>query len=578
MAAPLDRRLTRESAAARTPLTIAAALGVVEAGLIVAQAVLLATVIAGGTLGGRSLASLRGELIALAAVLLARAAVRSGFELSGRVGATRVLSELRRRLVGRLLLDAPGGSVQGVSTGELAASAVAGVDTLEAYFAGYLPQLVLASVVPVAVLGWVTTADPLAAAILAATVPLLILFMVLVGKGTEAQTRRRHAALSRLSGHFLDVVTGLETLRAYRREGAQAVTLERVGEDYRHHTMRTLRIAFLSALVLELCAMLGTAVVAATIGIELCAGALTLQAGLTVLLLAPELYGPLREVGQQFHAGADATAAADRIFAAIEGPERTPVAITPAELTDERAPLPDPRRQAVRFWDVGFRYPGDRGQVLEQVWLSLEPGTTTLLAGPSGAGKSTIARLLLGLERPTAGRIRCGGTDLRAVDLNEWRAQIAWVPQRPTMFAATLADNVRLGRDAGDAAVRAALDDAGLRVLVDTLDAGIETRVGEGGRRLSAGQAQRVSLARAFLRDASLLLLDEPTAHLDPETATDIAATLRRLLKGRTVLLIAHDRSLESLADEVVWLEDGRTHGASGVPSIARSVAVERAA
>ncbi len=576
MARPLDRRLTRECAAARGPLTIAGILGVIEAALIVAQAVLLATVIARGALGGRSLGSLRSDLIALAAVLVARGGVRAGFELSGRVGATRVMSELRRRLVARLLVVTPGARPRDTSTGELAASAVSGVDALEAYFAGYLPQLILAGVVPVAVLGWAAVTDPLAAAILAGTVPLLIVFMVLVGKGTAVKTRRRHAALARLSGHFLDVVTGLETLRAYRREAAQEVTLSRVGDDYRRETMATLRLAFLSALVLELCAMLGTAMVAATVGVELCAGALTLQAGLTVLLLAPELYGPLREVGQQFHAGADATAAAERIFAAIDHSDSTAVRVSPRAPSRIGAAVPDPRRQAIRFWDVSFAYSADRGPALDDLWLSMEPGSTTVLSGPSGAGKSTVARLLLGLAVPTSGRIRVGGVDLRAVDLDAWRAQIAWLPQDPTLFTATIADNVRLGADADDDAVRAALGAAGLGPVVDALPDGLGTLIGDGGRRLSAGQRRRVGLARAFLRDAPLLILDEPTAHLDSDTAAQIAATLSQLLTGRTVLLITHDRSLHGLADQMVSLHDG--HAEASLSTVASAAAVERAA
>jgi len=563
MPAPIDRRLARQTAAARAPFATAGVLGAVEAGLIVAQAVLLAQLIAQGGLGGRSLSTLRGPLIALAAVLAARAAVRAGFELSGRIGATRVMSELRGRLVARLLLDRPGLRPEHSRTGELAASAVGGVDALEAYFAGYLPQLVLAAVVPVAVLGGVARYDPLAAAILAGTVPILIGFMILVGKGTEAQTRRRHGALALLSAHFLDVVTGLETLRSYRREAAQRRTLAAVGERYRRETMGTLRIAFMSALVLELCAMIGTALVAATIGVELCAGALTLQAGLAVLLLTPELYGPLREVGQQFHAGADAAAAAQRIFAAID-------AHPPAR--DARqgvvAPVPDPRRDAVRFEAVSFAYPGDRGPVLDGLDLTLAPGSTTMMAGPSGAGKSTVARLLLGFATPTAGRVRCGGVDLSELDPAAWRSQLAWLPQHPTLFSGTVADNVRLGVAADDAAVEAALAAAGALEFVAALPQGVQTQIGESGRRVSAGQRQRIALARLFVRDAPLLVLDEPTAHLDRDTADAIHETLARLVVGRTVLLIAHDDSLADLADRIVRVDPGHARVLAGGPLV----------
>ena len=315
----IDRRLLRESRAARAQLWLAAGLGVAMAATVVAQAALLAHVIASAAVHHTALARLTGSLAALAAAIVARALLAGAFETSGRIGATRVMSELRGRLAEQLLVRSPVGRVDD-RTGELAAAAVQGVDALEAYFAGYLPQLVLAAAVPAAILLWVAPVDAIAAGVLALTIPLLIVFMILVGSGARARARSRWRALALLSGHFLDVVRGLATLRAFRREAAQAQTIERVSERYRVETMGTLRVAFLSALVLELCAMIGTALVAVTIGLQLDGGHLSLQAGLTVLLLAPELYGPLRAVGQQFHASTDGMAAAERIFAVLDAP------------------------------------------------------------------------------------------------------------------------------------------------------------------------------------------------------------------------------------------------------------------
>ena len=314
-----QRRLLLETRAARAYVIAACLLGVAAAALIVAQAALLAYVLDRSAMHGAALASLLAQLIALAVVLLARAVVSGAFELSGRSGAIRVMAELRERLA-RVLLLAGVERPAELRTGALAAAAVQGVDALEAWFAGYLPQVVLAAAVPVAVLAWVFAIDPIPGAILALTAPILIAFMVLIGRGAQARTRRRWQALSLLSAHFLDVVRGLPTLVAYRRERAQADTLTQVGERYRAETMATLRIAFLSAFVLELCAMLGTALVAATVGVQLVEGALSLQTGLTVLLLAPELYGPLRGLGQQFHAGSEGLAAAERIFDTLERP------------------------------------------------------------------------------------------------------------------------------------------------------------------------------------------------------------------------------------------------------------------
>ncbi len=557
MSGAVDRRLLSESSAARRHMGLAGALGVASAGLTIAQAALLAHVIATAAIGHATLASLRPYLIALAGVMLGRAAVTAGFELCGRLGAGRVMSELRGRLARHVLATSTGGRSDEMRTGELATVAVQGVDSLEAYFAGYLPQLVMAALLPPAILCWAAVIDPAAAAVLALTIPILIVFMVLVGKRARAQTDRRWRALSLLGAHFLDVVRGLPTLRAYRRELAQARTLAAVGERYRAETMATLRVAFLSALVLELCAMIGTALAAATIGLQLVGGHLGLTAGLTVLLLAPELYGPLRGVGQQYHASAEATAAAQRIFDTLDAP---PALDGPR---DRAARLPDPSRDPVRLHGVRFEYPRRPGLALDGVEMEIAPGQVTALVGDSGAGKSTVARLVMRMADPTEGKVSCGGVDLRAIEPERWHELIAWVPQRPALFAGTVAENIRLGApDASDLRVRRAARAANALEFIEQLPEGMQTRLGDGGRRLSAGQAQRIALARAFLREAPLVVLDEPTAHLDEAGAAQVSEAIERLAAGRTMLLIVHRPSLALRADHILRLEGGRLAGA----------------
>ncbi len=559
--AGLDRRLVRASPAARAHLAAATALAVAAAVLIVAQATLLARIIDRAALHGASLGTLRGTLVALAAVTAGRVLVTAGFELAGRLGAAAVMRDLRDRLVGHLLLERPGRRAD-ERTGELAATAVQGVDALEAYFAGYLPQLVLTATVPLAVLAWTAHLAPAAAVVLAITVPVLIVFMVLVGLRANAATDARWRALTLLSAHFLDLVRGLPTLRAFGREAAQARRIAEVGDAYRRETMATLRVAFLSALVLELCSMVGTALVAATIGIELAGGHLELSAGLTVLLLAPELYAPLRGVGQQFHAAADGTAAATRLLDALEG---EPDVATPQAPTA----APDPAVAAVRLEGVRFAHPGRR-PVLDGVDLDLAPGALTALVGDSGAGKTTLAALVLRLADPQAGRVRCGGVDLRDVRVEDWRARVAWVPQQARMFAGTIAENIALGApSAGPEAIRAAASAAGVLETIEALPDGLQTRVGDGGRRLSAGQAQRVALARALASDARLLVLDEPTAHLDRASARVAIDALRCAARGRTVLVVTHDRELAARADHVAVLHAGRVRTAAPGPALA---------
>jgi len=544
-----QRRLTRESRAARTHLAATVLLGLLATALIVAQATVLAHVVVRVFLGGASLGEVGPALLWLAAISVARGLVDAGFEAGGRIGAARAMAELRSRLVRHLLRERPG-ALHDERSGELAAAAVQGVDALESYFARYLPQAVLAVCAPLMILAWVLPRDWEAAAILAVTAPLIVVFMVLIGRLTERTTRRRRRRLARLSAHFLDLVGGLGTLRAHGRAEAQARSIEASGEAYRRETMKTLRIGFLSALVLELLAMLGVALVAVTVGVQLASGDLGLTAGLTVLILAPELYMPLRRLGAQFHASADGVAGAERIFELLDRPAAVAMP-SPAR------PAPDPSAAPLRLQGVRFSHPG-REETLRGVDLELAPGETVALTGPSGGGKSTLLSLLLRLAEPAAGLIECGDVDLREVDVEDWRRRLAWVPQRPTIFSGTIAENVRLPEPgADDGRVIGAIEQAGLADLVDSLPEGLATPVGDGGRRLSAGQAQRLALARAFLRDAPLLLLDEPTANLDLETELAIAAAVERLAAERTALIVAHRPELARRADRVVELRDG---------------------
>ena len=545
-----QRRLTRTSRAARSQIGFSVGLGLVSTCLIIAQATLLAIVISGVFMGGESLGDVSTELIWLAAVCVARGLVSAGFESSGRFGASKVMAELRERLARHLLVTRPG-AMQGEQSGELVTAAVNGVEALEAYFARYLPQVVLAGLVPIAVLIWVFPRDWEAGLILLVTAPLIPVFMILIGKLTEARTRKRWSLLSRLSSHFLDPVGGLETLRANGPADAQTASIADVGERYRRETMGTLRIGFLSALVLELLAMIGVAMVATAVGIQLVGGHIELKAGLTVLLLAPELYMPLRQLGNQFHASTDGMAAAERIFEVLDQPPGVEVPADPR-------PVPDPATSALEVHDLCFSHPG-RGEILSGIDLRIEPGETVAIVGPSGGGKTTLLSILMRLADPETGSVSFGGTDLSDIDPREWRSRIGWVPQRPTIFTATLAENLRLGAPKADQVqLLDALDEVGLIDLVEQLDHGLETVVGSEGRRLSTGQAQRIAMARCFLRDAPILVLDEPTAHLDSRTEEDLSDAIARAAAGRTAIVVSHrNRPLET-ADRVLSMKAGR--------------------
>jgi thiol reductant ABC exporter CydD subunit len=525
-------------------------LGVGAAILVLVQATLLASIVA-QAFAGASLADVSVELGVLGLVFVGRAALTWGFEIAGRRAASSVLSELRLALIERRVRREPT-ALDGTQVGEIAASAVQGVDALEAYFGRYLPQVVLAATVPLAVLAWVMRIDPTSAGVMLLTLPLVPVFMWLIGRYTQERTRKQWTALRLLSTHFLDVVRGLPTLRAFNRARAQAAVIGAVSERYRRTTMATLRVGFLSGAVLELAATLGVALVAVTVGVRLADGGLGLQAGLTVLVLAPELYLPLRQLAAQFHASADGLAVAERMLALLDAPSAAP--------RGGRLVAPTPAEAPVRFEHVSFAYPSRPGLVLDRFELELEPCETVALVGPSGAGKTTVANLLLRFAEPSAGRITAGGVDLADCRTDAWRSLIAWVPQRPTVFRGTVTDNIRLGDpSASELRIRDAAALAGAARFISTLPSGYDTVVGDGGRPLSAGERRRLALARAFVRDAPLVILDEPTADLDRTSAEVVAEAIERLRIGRTVLVIAHRPELVERADRIVALGGGGT-------------------
>ncbi|MET7933579.1 thiol reductant ABC exporter subunit CydD [Streptomyces sp. NPDC005322] len=561
---PIDPRLLRHARATRFFLVASVALGLAGAGLVIAQAMVIAEVVVGAFQRVDGVGALTLPLALLALIAAGRAVVSWLTELAAHRASAAVKSELRLRLLGRAVRLGPSW-LDSQRTGELTTLATRGIDALDDYFARYLPQLGLAVVVPAAVLARIVTADWLSALIIVTTLPLIPLFMVLIGWATQSRMDRQWRLLSRLSGHFLDVVAGLPTLKVFGRAKAQAESIRAITAGYRRATLKTLRIAFLSSFALELLSTVSVALVAVGIGMRLVHGELDLYTGLVVLVLAPEAYLPLRQVGAQYHAAAEGLAAADEVFAVLER--------EPSGAGAEDAP--DARGAALAVDGLLVRHPGRAEPSLAATSFEVRPGETVAITGPSGAGKTTLLNAVLGFAGPSEGRVLIGGRDLASLDPESWRRQIAWVPQRPYLFAGTIAENVRLARpDADDAAVRAALRDAGALDFVSGLPEGDRTRLGEMGAGLSAGQRQRIALARAFLADRPVLLLDEPTANLDGETEAEVVEAVRRLAAGRTVLLVIHRPALLPLADRVLRLSGpgrvpSRPGAVGGVPAAA---------
>ncbi|MFD9073514.1 thiol reductant ABC exporter subunit CydD [Streptomyces lasiicapitis] len=550
---PIDPRLFRYARATRFFLAAVVVLGLAGAGLVVAQAMLIAEIVVGGFQQGFAVGDLGTPLVLLAAVAVGRAVVAWLTELAAHRASAAVKSELRGRLLERAGELGPGW-LSGQRTGSLITLATRGVDALDDYFSRYLPQLGLAVVVPAAVLLRVVTEDWVSAAIIVGTLPLIPVFMMLIGWATQARMDRQWQLLSRLSGHFLDVVAGLPTLKVFGRAKAQAESIRKITGEYRRATMRTLRIAFLSSFALELLATISVALVAVTIGMRLVHGDMALYDGLVILILAPEAYLPLRQVGARYHAAAEGLAAAEEIFAVLEAP--VPAGGSAVVPGGGAVGVAVEGAIGVAVEGVTVRYPGRAADAVSGVSFAVEPGETVALVGPSGSGKSTLLNVLLGFVPPTEGRVLVGGAELAGVSLAGWRERVAWVPQRPYLFAGTIGENVRLARpEADDAAVVDALCAAGAWEFVGGLPRGVETVLGEDGVGLSAGQRQRVALARAFLADRPVVLLDEPTAALDGETEAGIVEAVRRLAVGRTVVMVVHRPALLDVADRVVRVD-----------------------
>lgn len=559
---PIERRLWRHVPAVRLWTAVSVAVGVAMTGCLVAQATFLARALAAGV--DHRMAVMGGALIGLVVASTARACVAFVGELSAAGAAARAKAQLRAAGVARLLAGAPA-SLAERRLGELAVSLGHGLDALDVYIGRYLPRLVLAVLAPLVLVVWIAHLDWLSAAILVVTLVLLPVFMVLVGQLTQQRVAQRWAALGSLSAHFLDAVEGLATLRAFGRAGIQRRTIEQATDRLRRATLGTLRVAFLSALVLETLAAVGTALVAVPLGLRLVDGRMALAPALAILILTPEVYLPLRRASAEFHASTDATTAADAVVALLEEEEGT--LSRPPATASYRCAL-TPVRPAVlpvlALSDVSVSYPGRAQPAVAGVTLTVGAGEHVGVVGPSGAGKSTVAAVAAGLLGPTSGCVQTAGrvyTGDRVLDEPAaWRAQVAWVPQRPTIFSGSVADNLHLSvPGASDDQLWAALRLAGLAEVVAALPRGLEAPLTERGATLSAGERQRLGLARALLRtDAALVVLDEPTAHLDAGTEAQVVGNLRQALAGRAVLLVTHRRKPLELADRVVRLEGGR--------------------
>jgi ATP-binding cassette subfamily C protein CydD len=554
----VNRDLLRGVRSAWVSLGLTVALGLLAVAATIVQLVALSKVVDGVFLEDADLMGVRGLLVLLLGASVLRSALLWGREVAGQWGAVRVKSELRERLIAHVLRLGPSYTKE-ERTGELTTTATEGIEKLDAYVGRYLPQVFLSVLVPLMIAGYILPRDLSSAVLLLVTAPVIPVLMILIGGYAEEHTRRQWRTLARMGASFLDAMQGLTTLKVFGRSAEEGEKVAAASEEFRRRTMKVLRYAFLSGFVLEFMTAAAIGLVAVTLGVRVISGNMPFEVAFLVLLLAPEFYKPLRELGVHRHAGMEGSAAADRIFEILR---------TPARVRRGSGAL-DPASDgiSIELSGVGYTYPESEEAALEEISLVLPAGTRTALVGRSGSGKSTLVNLLMRFVDPETGTIRANGVEITDLPAEAWRENLALVPQRPHLFHWSVLENIRLARpDASREEVERAAKLAGVEAFVRRLPGGYDTSVGERGVRLSGGEAQRIAIARAFLKDAPVLVMDEPTSGLDPESERLIRTALELLADGRTVLVVAHRLNTVYSADRIAVLDGGRlaetgTHG-----------------
>ncbi len=542
----MHRRLLTLTRDSRLPLLLTILSGLFAGLLTIWQAWLLSSVINAVFLEKQALAQVMRPLLFILLTISGRSFLSWLNEVAANAVAVKIKTDLRNRLFAHILKLGPA-YARGQRTGELTTAAVEGIEALDAYFSQYLPQLVITALVPISILIFVFPIDLLSGFVFLITAPLIPFFMIIIGKGAEAVTKRQYDTLQLLSAHFLDSLQGLTTLKLFGQSKSQTRTIAQVSEKFRDTTLGVLRITFLSALALELLATLSTAIIAVEIGFRLLYNKMDFLPALFLLVLAPEFYMPLRALGARFHAGMSGTTAAKRIYEILDTP------VNDIRNSEYEMDAPNFEFSNIELSNLSYTYPSETTPALQNINLTIQRGGQIALVGKTGAGKSTLVQLLLGFIQPTEGEIT---VQPAAFNLQH---SIAWVPQRPHLFHDTIASNIRLGKaDATYEEIIIAAQAAHLHEFIDSLPQKYETIVGESGARLSSGQAQRLALARAFLKDAPILILDEPTSSLDPETESLLEESTRKLMQGRTVITIAHRLNTIFQSDQIIVLDEGK--------------------
>ncbi len=550
----VERRLQKLNKQSRRLTSLAIGCGVAAALLLMGQAVLLSEAINRVFLGDAGRTDVTSLFVFMLILLFGRTALIWIADVINQRAASHLKRDLRGQLSEHILRLGPAYTV-GERSGELVHTAISGVENLDEYTTQYVPARILAVIVPVLVFLAILVIDPWTSLVLLFAGPMLILVMALIGTQTKAISERRFEEMNWMSAFFLDILQGLPTLKLYGRSQEQTDSIRQISEQYGNTTMDILRTAFQTSLVMEWAATAATAMVALEVSLRLMNGALPFNQALAVLLLTPEFFLPLRQMALKYHAGTAGKTAADQIFSILD----KPVENRPISPSTNSHPQRTPLSGDICLHNISLAYAEGKRPALNGISLTIPQGQTVALVGKTGAGKSSVAHLLLRFVEPDAGVISVGGLQITTVSADAWRSQIAWVPQNPHLFHGSVAENLRLARPhATQAELIAASQAAHAHDFIQALPQGYDTAIGEQGVRLSGGQRQRLAIARAYLKDAPFLILDEATANLDADSEALVRNSLARLTQGRTVLIIAHRLHMVADANEIVLLENGR--------------------